>query len=284
MFDNIYQTILTMTEIANTEPLVQRLWEYLQTLNLNPYELAEKLGYNSPEKIYRIFRKDGAKPSADFILDIANQFDSLNIDWWLTGKGNKEKREKKENSVSESIIEYQRMPKVVVTNDKGNENIIMLDNKAAAGFPKHIDDDKWYAKLPTLKIPKITDKQGTFICVQVEGDSMQPTIMHDEWVVGKFVEDVSTLYGGDICLIVTNDGVVCKRVYIKDKKKGIIECVSDNEDYSPYELQANEYLQVYKYACDINFSPRKREKPFSLELGLINKRVKNIEKHLKLEI
>jgi phage repressor protein C with HTH and peptisase S24 domain len=273
-----------MAEITNSEPMVQRLWEYLQTLGFNAYDLAEKLGYNSPEKIYRFFRKEGAKPSADFILGVSNKFDDFNLEWWLTGKGSmiKEKRES-DNLIAEANVVYQRMPKVVVTNDKGNENIIMLDTKAAAGLPKHIDDEKWYAKLPTLKIPKITDKQGTFICVQLEGDSMQPTLYHDEWVVGKFIDDVSTLYGGDICLIVTNDGVVCKRVYVKDKKKGIIECVSDNDDYSPFELQPNEYLQLYKYACDINFSPRKRDSNMRQELNQISKRVGAIEKRLKLE-
>lgn len=273
-----------MAEITNTEPMVQRLWKYLQTLNLNAYDLAEKLGYNSPEKIYRIFRKEGAKPSADFILDIANLFDKFNIEWWFTGKGSMDKGKLKQaNVLNEDLVAYQRMPKVVVTNDKGNENIIMLDTKAAAGLPKHIDDEKWYAKLPTLKIPKITDKQGTFICVQLEGDSMQPTLMHDEWVVGKFVDDHNSLTGGDICLIVTNDGVVCKRVYVKDKKKGVIECVSDNEDYSPYSLAVGEYLQIYKYACDISFTPRKRDTSVRQELNQIHKRVGSIEKHLKLE-
>ena len=274
-----------MAEINNTEPMVLRLWEYLQIKSFSVYNVAEKLGYDSPEKIYRIFRKQGAKPSAEVIIDVANKFDDFNIDWWFTGKGTMIKgKQTTSNMVSEPATTYQRMPRVVVTNDKGNENIIMLDTKAAAGLAKHIDDDKWYAKLPTLKIPKITDKQGTFICVQLEGDSMQPTLYHDEWVVGKFVEDVTSLYGGDVCLIVTNDGVVCKRVYVKDKKKGVIECVSDNEDYSPYELQANEYLQVYKYACDLNFSPRKRDTNVRQELNQINKRVGAIEKRLKIEI
>lgn len=274
-----------MAEITNTEPMVQRLWDYLQTKAFSVYVVAEKLGYDSPEKIYRIFRKQGAKPSADFILDVANKFDEFNIDWWITGNGNMIKgKALSNNMLNEPAAVYHRMPKVVVTNDKGNENIIMLDTKAAAGLPKHIDDEKWYAKLPTLKIPKITDKQGTFICVQLEGDSMQPTLCHDEWVVGKFVEDHSSLTGGDICLIVTNEGVICKRVYVKDKKKRVIECVSDNEDYSPFELQLNEYLQLYKYACDINFSPRKRDTNLRVELNQINKRVVAIEKRLKLEI
>lgn len=48
--------------------------------------LSKKLGYKSSEKISRLFRDGGAKPSYDIIYDISNMFD-VNVDWLITGRG-----------------------------------------------------------------------------------------------------------------------------------------------------------------------------------------------------
>ena len=53
-------------------------------------ELSKALGYHSPEKLYRLGRKKDAKPSVDILIDLSNKFDSLNLKWFLTGKGSPE--------------------------------------------------------------------------------------------------------------------------------------------------------------------------------------------------
>ncbi|MFM2385719.1 MAG: hypothetical protein RL660_476 [Bacteroidota bacterium] len=69
------------------QTIVHRLEQFMQHFGLNPNTLSDKLGYESPEKLYRLFRKDGAKPSYDIINDIANKFESLNLQWLITGRG-----------------------------------------------------------------------------------------------------------------------------------------------------------------------------------------------------
>ena len=54
-------------------------------------ELAEKLGYSSPEKLYRTGRKNDKdeylKPSFEIIEDITNLFEDLNVRWLVNGDG-----------------------------------------------------------------------------------------------------------------------------------------------------------------------------------------------------
>lgn len=69
------------------EPVIKRLGQYLMYKGLNQSGFATALGYSSSEKISRLFRIEGAKPSYDIIHDIANKFEDLNIEWWITGKG-----------------------------------------------------------------------------------------------------------------------------------------------------------------------------------------------------
>lgn len=49
--------------------------------------LSEKLGYKSPEKLYRLSRSEAAKPSFDMIKDFGAAFKSLNLRYLIAGEG-----------------------------------------------------------------------------------------------------------------------------------------------------------------------------------------------------
>jgi len=87
------------------ENLVERLKLFMQSYKLNQSELAKELGYKSSEKISRLFRKDGANPSVDIILDISNRFEDLNIEWLLTGNGLMKKEESLNDLMSKQLKE-----------------------------------------------------------------------------------------------------------------------------------------------------------------------------------
>lgn len=87
------------------ENLVERLKLFMQSYKLNQSELAKELGYKSSEKISRLFRKDGANPSVDIILDISNKFEDLNIEWLLTGNGLMKKEESLNDLMSKQLKE-----------------------------------------------------------------------------------------------------------------------------------------------------------------------------------
>lgn len=60
--------------------------------SINSLTLSKELGYKSSEKISRLFRDGGAKPSYDIIYDISNKFE-INTDWLITGRGSMLKSE-----------------------------------------------------------------------------------------------------------------------------------------------------------------------------------------------
>lgn len=66
--------------------VVSRIKELMSYYSINSLTLSKRLGYKSSEKISRLFRDGGAKPSYDIIYDIANKFE-INTDWLITGRG-----------------------------------------------------------------------------------------------------------------------------------------------------------------------------------------------------
>ena len=75
-----------------SDDVVSRIKELMSYYSINSLTLSKELGYKSSEKISRLFRDGGAKPSYDIIYDISNKFE-INTDWLITGRGSMLKSE-----------------------------------------------------------------------------------------------------------------------------------------------------------------------------------------------
>ncbi len=67
--------------------LVVRLKAFLDYKGIGIIDLSVLLGYNSPQKLYRLFNTENALPSVQIIEDISNKFDDLNLNWLFSGRG-----------------------------------------------------------------------------------------------------------------------------------------------------------------------------------------------------
>lgn len=67
--------------------LVVRLKAFLDYKGIGVIDLSVLLGYNSPQKLYRLFNTENASPSVQIIEDISNKFDDLNLNWLFSGRG-----------------------------------------------------------------------------------------------------------------------------------------------------------------------------------------------------
>ncbi len=77
--------------MSNNLTFYDRLLSYAQSRGIkNTSALAEKLGYEKPEKLYRLKRKPDSRPSFEVIEGITNLFEFLNLRWLITGEGKPE--------------------------------------------------------------------------------------------------------------------------------------------------------------------------------------------------
>ncbi len=69
--------------------LFERILYLIESKGLkNVAGLADKMGYSSPQKIYRLKQGKNFKPSYDIVKDFSNKFEDLNLRWFLSGEGN----------------------------------------------------------------------------------------------------------------------------------------------------------------------------------------------------
>ena len=82
---------------------------------------------------------------------------------------------------------------------------------------------------------------------QISGDSMLP-VPDKSWVTGEFVQDLSSIKDNGLYIILTlNEGVAFKKVVNKLREKGMLQMISINPEYTPYDLSVGEIREVWKF-------------------------------------
>lgn len=224
------------------------------------------LGYSASEKINRL--KDGnKKPSIDIILDISNRFEDINTDWLIFGIEPKRKvkdmlpNETVTKTVTnlsktkneENVTELSIMPKVVTIDKLGNDNVVLVPAKAAAGYLLGSGDPEYIQRLPTFNLPNI--KHGTFRMFQISGHSMYPTIPDGSYVVGEWCENWNSgIKDNLVYIIVSDEGILIKRVLNRLKKYGSLYLKSDNrKEYPNITLEIDQIKEVWTAKMHLNF-------------------------------
>jgi SOS-response transcriptional repressor LexA len=143
-------------------------------------------------------------------------------------------------------------PKVVTVDNTGNENIVLVSAKAAAGYPGNVGDAQWFEKLPAFTIPLPEYRNATFRGFQVDGDSMTPALHSGEWIVAKAVDDLESVNDKQMYVVVTVDSVLVKKVR-KEKQSGFVNLISLNPDYAPIRVDGAEIREVWQVNSKLTF-------------------------------
>lgn len=140
----------------------------------------------------------------------------------------------------------------LTVDQTGNENIELVNEKAAAGYTYGYGDPEYVRNLPKFQLPWL--KNGTFRAFQIVGDSMLP-IVSGSIIVGEFVERMREVQKEQAYIFVTsNNGILFKRVSSLEKDRIVLK--SDNRSYASYTLPLSEIKEVWraKIYMSSNFS------------------------------
>ena len=143
-------------------------------------------------------------------------------------------------------------PKVVTLNSEQNENMVLVDAKAAAGYPTNIQDIHWYKELPAFDFPLPEYRNATFRGFQVQGDSMYPHIKPNEWVIAKAVDAINNLTNRRICVVVLKDSVLVKELH-KTEGSDTIKLISLNRLYPEIIVNTNEIQEIWEVNSKLSF-------------------------------
>jgi len=163
---------------------------------------------------------------------------------WLFGESDQKNIKLQQGDVS---------PKVITVDSQNNENIVLVNVKAAAGYPHNVQDVDWYQQLPAFDIPLPEYRNATYRGFQVEGDSMMPVLEPKEWVIGKAINNLSEIGSNAICVVVLADSVVVKKIR-KNEDASVITLVSINAEYLPYTIKTHQIVELWEINSKLSFN------------------------------
>jgi phage repressor protein C with HTH and peptisase S24 domain len=140
-------------------------------------------------------------------------------------------------------------PLSVITDQQGEERIVHVPYLAQAGYGSQLDDPVYVGSLPSYQLPDPQFRSGTYRSFEIAGSSMEPTFKPNDIVIAAFVEPrfwEQAIKSGQIYIVVTQTGVVIKRLNNQLKAFGTLECCSDNPEYERYLIPADEIREIWK--------------------------------------
>jgi transcriptional regulator with XRE-family HTH domain len=245
--------------------LAQRIKIIRKQLGMSQTEFANTIGITQTSLSQLEGEKNGI--SYDVYKAIVAKF---NVDplWLMDGKG--------EMYISNDAKQKSgALPLVVQVAGDDEENIVMVDRKAAAGYLQGQSDPDYISRLPSFRLPGFYGK--TFRAFEITGESMLPGIHPGDMLVGSYVEELVHIKRGNVYIVVTHDGsIVAKRVF--PLGNNTFELRSDNLVYTPYAVTAADIGQIWQVEARITKDISQPEDNRFLELEM---RLKDLEKKIK---
>ncbi len=214
----------------------QRLKTLRKERGLTQQELADRMGLK--RAALGAYEEGRAEPRLINVVALA-EFFGVTVDALLKGEHSDEARTRGQSM---------RVLSVMVDAATEEERVAVVPVKAAAGYLSGYGDPEYVQGLPTfgLPLPEVTPNL-THRLFQIEGESMLP-VPSGSYILSTFEEDWHRIGGMRPYVVLTREhGVVFKRIENRlDTEHQDFWLISDNPDFPPYSVKANEVVEVWR--------------------------------------
>jgi transcriptional regulator with XRE-family HTH domain len=209
-------------------------------------EIAVDLGLTRSS--YSGYENGVAEPNLETIIKISEYY-NISLDKLIKrelGKISEKDWDKIDKGIDVDM-EGKNVRIIAMTVDKeNNDNIELVSEKVRAGYTSGYADPEFIGVLPTFQLPFLK-KDRKYRTFPIKGDSMPP-VSEGSYVVAEYVENWNNIKDGYPYIVVTtDDGIVFKNVYKRLEDNQTFQLCSTNPLYAPYEVHANDIIEIWKF-------------------------------------
>jgi len=192
-------------------------------------EFANKL--HIKRSLIGAYEEERADPRLDVLEIVADMF-KLSLDELLL---------KDLSNTSGNYLAKRRQQKMMTAD----RNVIhFVPVKAAAGYLASYADSEFIDELNTFTLPMLSG--GNYRAFEIIGDSMLPT-PSGSIIVGEKLENPNDIKNSQAYIVVSrNEGIVYKRVEKNNRAKNKLTLVSDNPQFQPYQVNAEDIVELWQ--------------------------------------
>ena len=193
-------------------------------------EFATKLGIK--RSLIGAYEEERADPRLD-VMEILCEMFKLTLDDLMR---------KDLSNTGNNYIAKRRQMKMLMTAERNVIHFVPV--KAAAGYLAGYADSEFIDELNTFTLPMLTG--GNYRAFEIIGDSMLPT-PSGSIIVGEKVDSIDDVKNNMAYIVVSrNEGIVYKRIVKNNKVKNKVSLVSDNPQYQPYQVNAEDIVELWQ--------------------------------------
>jgi transcriptional regulator with XRE-family HTH domain len=193
-------------------------------------EFANKLGIK--RSLIGAYEEERADPRLEVLEILADMF-KLSLDELLL---------KDISITSGNYLAKRRQQKIMMSADRNLIHFVPV--KAAAGYLASYADTEFIDELNTFTLPMLSG--GNYRAFEIIGDSMLPT-PSGSIIVGEKIENTTDIKNSQAYIVVSrNEGIVYKRVEKNGRSKNKLTLVSDNPQYQPYQVNAEDVMELWQ--------------------------------------
>lgn len=213
----------------------KRLKEVRDQLGLTQSAFGKLLGISTTADMERA----RTKVSGQVVMRLLRDYNVNPL--WLYG----ESQQQKLNPNEQDII-----PKTITIDTEGSENILLVNQKAAAGYADNIGDPEYVKDLPAFGLPLPEYRNASYRGFQVEGHSMLPAIQPGEWIITQAVSNIADVKDGHIYVVVEQESIRIKKL-INRKEQHKLTLISINPDYPTTEIAYDQVQEIWEFHSKI---------------------------------
>lgn len=216
------------------------------------------------------YEEDRAQPRLDVLETVCRIFKVTLDDILLTDLN--------QTKGGNTYLEKRRASKLASST---SAEIQFVPIKAAAGYLAGYADPEFVDELNTFTLPMLAP--GSYRAFEIIGDSMLPT-PSGSVIVGEKVETIEDIKANNTYVVISkNEGIVYKRVMKNTRAKNKVTLVSDNPQYEPYSVNADDILELWKAQMIITKANTQQRWDVNQLAGLVgnlHEQVNNLKKKM----
>lgn len=241
----------------------QRLKQVRQELHYTQSEFAELLGESQSTAD---MERGKTKLSGKVVMVLLKKFDINPL--WLFGESHKKYLK---------AYNLDPLPQTITVNEDGHENILLVSQKAAAGYAVNMHDSSYLQNLPAFGFPLPVFRNASFRGFEITGDSMIPLVQSGDWVLAKAVSSLDEIVNDHIYVVVETDNIRLKKVELLEKERKA-RLISLNPEYMPTTIPVENIVEMWEYHSRISFGIDRIQ---GLSLQKVYDEVKEIRKKIE---
>ena len=202
-------------------------------------QLAGKIG--TKRSLIGAYEEGRIEPKLQTILNICHYF-NVSIDSLINENLSKVKKAALQDIKGRQL----RILPITVNKQDEKELCTIVPVKASAGYMKGYGDIDYIESLPKFSLP-YPDLQPdhTYRLFQISGESMLP-VPPGSYIICDYVQDWYNIKNEECYVLITKDeGIVYKRI-INNLSEGELTLKSDNPEFKPYKIKADQIIEVWK--------------------------------------